>query len=144
MLFIIMYLFLPQDLFQVLEHDSLNRVDCHPEGVQTLANQLLALFFGMSDVEHDETDDVVVKGEGCLLGQLRDEPYQGPEGLEDCDCAFPGQLLHEVLEEQIAVFHQARPDDLKKLKHEFCAQIEVSHHVSNNLGDCWLHECSNF
>ena len=125
MVFIIMYLFLPQDLFQVLEHDSLNRVDCHPEGVQTLANQLLALFFGMSDVELDETDDVVVKGEGCLLGQLRDEPDQGPEGLEDCDCAFPGQLLHEVLEEQIAVFHQARPDDLKNSNMNFVLKLKL-------------------
>jgi hypothetical protein len=33
----------------------------------------------MSDVEHDESNDVVVEGEGRLLGQLWDEPDQGSE-----------------------------------------------------------------
>ena len=109
------YLFFSQNLLQIFEHDALNRMNCHPEGVQTLANQLLTLLFGMPDVKHDEPDDIVVQRKGRLLRQLRDESDQGPEGLEDVDCAFSRQLLHEVLEEQVAVLNKASPDHLKKV-----------------------------
>ena len=109
------YLFFSQNLLQIFEHDAQNRMNCHPEGVQTLANQLLTLLFGMPDVKHDEPDDIVVQRKGRLLRQLRDESDQGPEGLEDVDCAFSRQLLHEVLEEQVAVLNKASPDHLKKV-----------------------------
>ncbi len=60
------YLFLSKNLLQVLEHDSLNRMDDHPEGVQTLSNQLLTLLLRVSNVVHDVADDVVVEGKGSL------------------------------------------------------------------------------
>jgi len=43
----------------------------HPEGVQPLTDQLLALFLRVSDVVHDVADDVVVEGEGGLRFVLR-------------------------------------------------------------------------
>ena len=66
------------------------------------------------DVEHDVPDDVVVEDEGCLLGQLGDELDEGTDDLEDLDRVLTRQLLHEKLEKQGRVVHQARPDDLKQ------------------------------
>ena len=41
-------------------------MDDHPEGVQSLTNQLLTLLLRVSDVVHDVADDVVVQSEGGL------------------------------------------------------------------------------
>ena len=60
------YLFLSENLLQVFEHNPLNRMDDHPEGVQSLTNQLLTLLLRVSDVVHDVADDVVVQSEGSL------------------------------------------------------------------------------
>ncbi len=65
------YLFLSENLLQILEHDSLNWMNNHPEGVQPLTDQLLTLFLRVSDVVHDVADDVVVEGEGGLGFVLR-------------------------------------------------------------------------
>ncbi len=67
------YLFLSENLLQVLEHDSLNRMDDHPEGVQALSNQLLTLLLRVSNVVHDVTDDVIVEGKGSLDFMLQNK-----------------------------------------------------------------------
>ncbi len=47
----------------------------HPEGVQPLTDQLLALFLRVSDVVHDVADDVVVEGKGGLDFVLRKKKH---------------------------------------------------------------------
>ena len=90
-------------------------MDHHPEGGERLPNQLLSLVTGVADVEHDVAYDVVVEDEGCLLGQFGDELDQGPDDLEDLHRVLSRQLLHEKLEKQVAVVHQARPHHLKSV-----------------------------
>ena len=107
------YLLFPEDLLEVFEHDPLHGVNDHPECGQGLPNQLLTLVPGVPDVEHDVPDDVVVEDEGSLLGQLGDELDEGTDDLEDLDRVLTRQLLHEKLEKQGRVVHQARPNDLK-------------------------------
>ena len=84
----------------------------HPEGGQGLADQVLAALLGVAHVEHDVADDVVVEREGGLRRQLGDEADERAEDLEHLLGVVPGELLHEVLEEEVRVLDEAGPDDL--------------------------------
>ena len=95
-----------------LEHESLHRVDDHPERGQRLSDQLLPLLARVAHVEHDVADDVVVEGEGGLLRQLGDEADEGAQHLERLRRVVARQLLHEELEEEVAVLDEALPDHL--------------------------------
>ena len=75
--------------------------------------QIIQTFFaGMTDIEHDVSNDVVVKTECCLLRKFRNESDKLSNNLECFYWFVSSQLLHEVFEKQIAVLYQARPDDL--------------------------------
>ena len=99
-------------------------MDYHPQRGQCLPNQLLTLLLGVPDVEHDVANDVVVEGEGGLLRQLRDEADQGAQDLEGHRGVVTGQLLHEVLQEQVAILHKAGPDHLREEIEEIYLHFE--------------------
>ena len=120
-----LYLLFSQDLFQVFEHDALDRVNHHPEGGKSLPDQLLSLVSWVSDVEHDVTDDVVVEDEGSLLRQLGDELDEGADDLEDLDGVLPCQLLHEKLEEEVTVVDQTRPYNLSEKNLSVCQNVSL-------------------
>ena len=77
-------------LLSDLEHEPLHRMDDHPESGQGLADQILPLLSRVPHVEHDVADDVVVEGEGGLLGQLGDEADEGAQHLERLRRVVPG------------------------------------------------------
>ena len=112
MFLFVIYLFFSEDLLQVFEHDSLHRVDHHPEGGECLANQLLAFLLGVSHVKHDVANDVVVKDKGRLLRQLGNKLDESADDLKHVDRVLARQLLHEKLEKQGAVLDQTRPNHL--------------------------------
>ena len=121
---IFLHLLLPEYLLEILEHDPLYGVYNHPQRGQGLPDQLLALLLGVPDIEHDVANDVVVEGEGGLLRQLRDEADQGAQDLEGHRGVVTGQLLHEVLQEQVAILHKAEPDHLREEIEEIYLHFE--------------------
>ena len=70
----------------------------------------------LPDIEHDEANDIVVQSKSSLLWQLGNESDQSSQSLENWNCIFSRQLLHEVFEEQVAVLNQASPDHLSSKK----------------------------
>ena len=87
-------------------------MDDHPEERERGADENLSLVPGGPHVEHDVADEVIVEREGRLVGQLRDESDQVPDDLEHVVLVLSGQLLHEELEEEVAVLCEEGPDDL--------------------------------
>ena len=56
---------------------------------------------GRPHVEHDVADEIVVEREGCLVRKVCHEPDKAPHHLEHLVLALPGQLLHEVFQEEV-------------------------------------------
>ena len=68
----------------------------------------------MSNVEHNVANNVIVQAKGCLLWKFGQKANKLSNDLKGFHGFVSRQLLHKVFEKQIAVFYQARPNNLKR------------------------------